>query len=237
MICLSIFVFCYRMQEANADSFLEEFSPLSEALVSVNAQNANIARSGLYITIGAEKCFKPFASKFFEGVGNVGLSGALDEIRGMETFRNLHSIAFDNSDSMSFATKKEKFFFGREDSIQVMWDYCILSKMEVENSAEELDEGDHMHLENFNMWAEFFSKYGTLPAAQENEVMDLFKYFIGRDMILLAEGVNNHGDETVVSDGEVENMETESILHDNIHTDTLSKCEQWYLKFKANNGK
>ena len=156
----------------------------------------------------------------------------------METFRNLHSIAFDNSDSMSFATKKEKFFFGREDSIQVLWDYCILSKMEVENSAEELDEGDHMHLENFNMWAEFFSKYGTLPAAQENEVMDLFKYFIGRDMILLAEGVNNHGDETQLdSEGEVENMETEAILHDNIHTDTLSKCEQWYLKFKANNGK
>ena len=65
----------------------------------------------------------------------------------METFCNLHSIAFDNSDSMSFAAKKEKFFFGREDSIQIMWDYCILSKMEVEKSAEELDEGDHMHLD------------------------------------------------------------------------------------------
>ena len=53
--------------------------------------------------------------------------------------------------------------------------------------------------------------------------MDLFKYFIGRDMILLAEGVNNHGDETQLdSDGEVENMETESFLHDNTHTDTLS---------------
>ena len=81
------------MQRANTDSFLEEFSPLSEALVTVNALNASIARSGFYITIGTERCFKPFASKFFEGTGNVGLSVALDEIRGMETFRNLHSIA------------------------------------------------------------------------------------------------------------------------------------------------
>ena len=113
------------MQRANADSFLEEFSPLLEALVTVNALNASIARSGFYITIGTERCFKPFASKFFEGTGNVGLSGALDEIRGMETFRNIHSIAFDNSDSMSFAERKEKFFFGKDNNIQVMWDYCI----------------------------------------------------------------------------------------------------------------
>ena len=166
------------MQRANADSFLEEFSPLSEALVTVNALNASIARSGFYITIGTERCFKPFASKFFEGTGNVGLSGALDEIRGMETFRNIHSIAFDNSDSMSFAERKEKFFFGKDNNIQVMWDYCILSKLEVEQSSEELDEGDHMHLDNFTIWAEFFSKYGTLPATQENEIMDLFKYLL-----------------------------------------------------------
>ena len=98
------------MQRANADSFLEEFSPLSEALVSVNAPNATIARTGFYITIGTEKCFKPFASKFFEGIGSIGLSGALDEIRGMETFHNLHSIAFDNSDSMSFAERKRNSF-------------------------------------------------------------------------------------------------------------------------------
>ena len=93
-------------------------------------------------TIGTEKCFKPFASKYFEGIGNVGLSGALDETRGMETFRDLHSIACNSSDSMSFVDKKEKFFFGKEDNIQVMWDYCILSKLDVEKSSEEVDEGD-----------------------------------------------------------------------------------------------
>ena len=35
----------------------------------------------------------------FRGLGSIGLSIALDEIRGMETFRNLHFIAFDNSDA------------------------------------------------------------------------------------------------------------------------------------------
>ena len=226
------------MQRANEDSFLEELSPLSEALVTINTFNASIARSGFYITIGTERCFKPFASKFFEGTGNVGLSGALDEIRGMETFRNVHFITFDNSDSMSFAERKEKFFFGKDNNIQVMWDYCILAKMEVEQSSEELDEGDHMHLDNFNIWAEFFSKYGTLPASQENEIMDLFKYFVGRDMLLLAEGVNNNVENTQLdNEEELEDMETESMLHDNVHTDSMSKCELWYLKFKASCGK
>ena len=54
------------MQGANADSFLEELSPLSE--VSVNIQNANIARTGFYITMGTEKCFKPSASKFLKAL-------------------------------------------------------------------------------------------------------------------------------------------------------------------------
>ena len=82
------------MSRTNADSFLEEFSPLSEALLpNINAQNANNSTTSFYVTIGTEKCFKLFVSKFFDGIGNIGLSGALDGIRGMETFRNLHSIA------------------------------------------------------------------------------------------------------------------------------------------------
>ena len=46
-------------------------------------------------------------------------------------------------------------------------------------------------------------------------------------MVLLATGVvNNNIYSQVESDGEEENIETESIMHDNIHTDTLSNCEQ-----------
>ena len=117
------------MSRTNADSFLEEFSPLSEALLpNINAQNANNSTTSFYVTIGTEKCFKPFVSKFFDGIGNIGLSGALDGIRGMETFHNLHSIAFVNSDKMSATEKRDRIFFGSSDNIQVLWDYCILSK-------------------------------------------------------------------------------------------------------------
>ena len=57
-------------------------------------------------------------------------------------------------------------------------------------------------------------------------------------MILLAEGVDNNVENTQLeSEEEVENMEMESVLYDNIHTDSMSKCKQWYLKFKARSGK
>ena len=57
-------------------------------------------------------------------------------------------------------------------------------------------------------------------------------------MLLLAERVNNPVEDTQLdSDGEIENIKMESILHDNVHTDTLSKCERWYLRFNASNGK
>ena len=68
--------------------------------------------------------------------------------------------------------------------------------------------------------------------------MNLFKYFVGGDMFLLAAGVNNNVENTQLeSDEEVENMETESVLHYNVYTDSLSKCELWFLKFKASSGK
>ena len=61
--------------------------------------------------------------------------------------------------------------------------------------------------------------------------MDLFIYFCARDVILEAgKFLSNAGneDETQI---EVENeMETESILHDDTSIDTLSKIEKFYLK-------
>ena len=63
------------MQRANADSFLEDFSPLSEALVTAYLMNAGISRPGFHFTIGTEKCFKPLASQFFEGLGTLDYQG------------------------------------------------------------------------------------------------------------------------------------------------------------------
>ena len=71
------------------------------------------------------------------------------------------------------------------------------------------DKGDQTHLEKFDNWAEFYATHYTLLASQENEIMHLFKYFIGRDLLLLASGVENNKETTQAeSDGENDRMET-----------------------------
>ena len=122
----------------NPDSFLEELTPMSEALVSVSIGDQQAAGSitSFFDTIGNEKCFKPFSSKFFDGLGNVRISSSLDEIRGMATFRNVHSLASDISDELSTTDKRNRFFFGNSDNMTIVWDYCILSKMESESSED-----------------------------------------------------------------------------------------------------
>ena len=37
----------------------------------------------------------------------------------------------------------------------------------------------------FWKWTDLCGKHKTLPATQEDEISDLFKYFIGRDNLLL----------------------------------------------------
>ena len=226
---------------SNPDSFLEEFSPLSEALIATTQFRNQTAAAimSYFITIGTEKCFKPFASRFFKGIGNIRVSAALDEIRGMATFRNVHSFAHDISDKMSIAEIKEKFFFGSNDNLPVVWDYCILAKLELDNSEEERDESDEMQCEIFQKLSAFYERTGTFAAYFENEIMDLFRYFCGRDMILEANNVlgtdiNIENTELIADD---EEMETESILHDDTTIDTLSDAEKFYLKYSATNGK
>ena len=65
---------------------------------------------------------------------------------------------------MSNAEIKEKFFFGSNDNMTVVWDYCILSKMEVDNSEEEVDESDEMQFEIFQRLSTFYEQNGTFAA-------------------------------------------------------------------------
>ena len=99
--------------DATADSFLEDFSPLSQALIGaqIDRREQAVSVSGFFITIENEKCFRCFDSALDEGHGNVGISFALDEICRKETFRNICLLAHDNSSSMSVAEIKNKFFF------------------------------------------------------------------------------------------------------------------------------
>ena len=68
LFCNKLCNICHsnRMERSNTDSFLEEFSPLSEALIAANLQNTSISSTLVYATIGAEKSFQPFASKFLK---------------------------------------------------------------------------------------------------------------------------------------------------------------------------
>ena len=80
---------------ARSDSFLEDFSPLSQALVGAHSdrRELSITASNVSITIENEKCFRCFDSAFAERHGSVEISFALDKIRGMETFRNVFCIS------------------------------------------------------------------------------------------------------------------------------------------------
>ena len=46
----------------------------------------------------------------------------------------------------------------------VVWDFCILSKMEADNSEEEFDESDEMQFEIFQKLSQFYEQHGTLAA-------------------------------------------------------------------------
>ena len=96
-----------------------------------------------------------------------------------------------------------------------------------------------MQLDIFEALALFYDVHKTLPATQEGEIMDLFKYFIERDMLWLASKVVNNEVNMDNEQKECENaeMETDSVLHDDVNSDTLSKAEQFYLKFRGNSGK
>ena len=86
----------------------------------------------------------------------------------------------------------------------------------------------------------FFLAHSTLKVSQDNIIMEVFGYFVNRDMILEAstmqklQEVNAEG--TLVEEEEEiirEEMETESFLHDNLDFDTLSNAELFYTNYEG----
>ena len=81
-----------------------------------------------------------------------------------------------------------------------------------------------MHLENFEGYAKFFATFKTLEAKYADEIMDLFRYFVGRDMILLANDMEreNAQNEEITQVKSEDGMDMDYILHDNDRTDILT---------------
>ena len=131
----------YRM-EGNGFDFLEDLTPLSQALVQPSATPPSAysnlpTGSFVVIMINADICFKKFETRFLAGIGEANVSRTLEQIRETSVFRDLTSIVWDNSDTISLDSRKKSFFFGKRANLQVMWEYCSLSKIDMEESGDE----------------------------------------------------------------------------------------------------
>jgi len=225
---------------ANNNILFDEYDSLSAPLVTITPRTAAATPTCVFVTIGSEKCFKLFENRFSRGMGNARLSEVMDEIRGTSVFRDLLHFSFDNSGTLSDKDRKEKFFFGHTSNLQTMWEYCSVSKVDIELSHGLLDDGDIMRLEDFNMLMEFYNNNKTLKVSDEDLILEVFKYFVGRDMILEASMMQSNlerlEDGTLLQEeeeGKIDDMETESVLHDNLEFDKLSNAELFYKNCKV----
>ena len=82
----------------------------------------------------------------------------LDEIRGTGVFKNLVQIISDISGELSTEIKKENFFFGSRYNLKIVWEYCVLAKIDLDENPGILDDGDRMRLEDFKMLMDFYLK-------------------------------------------------------------------------------
>ena len=76
---------------------------------------------------------------FLAGIGEANLSRTLEQIRETTVFQDLTSIVWDNSDTIPLDSRKKSFFFGKCSNLQIMWENCYLSKVDMDISGEELD--------------------------------------------------------------------------------------------------
>ena len=102
--------------EGNGLDFLEDLTPLSQALVQPTATPPSAYANlpiGSFVVINADICFKKFETRFLAGIGEANVSRTLDQIRETTVFRDLTSIVWDNSDTIPLDARIKSFFFGK----------------------------------------------------------------------------------------------------------------------------
>ena len=111
---------------------------------------------------------------------------------------------------MSAAEIKNNFFFDSTEKIKIIWDYCILSKLEADSSSEVLDESDDMQSEifKFKQLESLYARHKTFPVQMEQDIMDLFRYYCARDVILEASKHLEHNNDETQVDSEKDDMGT-----------------------------
>ena len=139
---------------------MDDLSPLSQALIQTAitppSAYANLP-TGSFIVLNGNICFRKFETRFLAGIGEANISRTLEQIRETSGFRDWPTIVWDNSDTLSLEARKKRFFFGKRTNLQLMWEYCYLSKIDLEQSGETLDQSDLMIVEDFKRLMEFYN--------------------------------------------------------------------------------
>ena len=144
----------------------------------------------------------------------------MEQIRETSGFRDLTSIVWDYSDTSPLDARKKSFFFGKRTNLQLMWEYCYLSKIDLEQSGEELDQSDLMIVEDFKRLMEFYNRERTFKVSDDETMMDIFRFFIEKDLMFeatllaekeLASNVQEEGEVNVNQDANEGNEDTEVI--------------------------
>ena len=244
----------YRMNNANNEEdadFLDDLSPLSEALISYPIQPPIAYMDlppGSFITISSELCFKKFDIRFLNVVGDANISRTLGQIRENSVFRDLCTIVWDNSDTSTLDARKKNFFFGKRTNQQLALEYCILSFYETEESRSELDESDIMMMDEFKRILDFYKAEKTMLVKDDSLYMDIFNFFASRDMDLeatiLAEKELEVPYNVMVEHNLVEEKAPELVDADEVMEDinplseyTLSRAEKFYMDCDVKNPK
>ena len=134
---------------------------------------------------------------------------------------------------------KNFFFFDPRYNLKIMWEYCCLSKLDLDENPGILDDGDRMRIEDFKMLMDFYLKNKTLKVSDDETIMEIFSYFVNRDMILLASLVQQteQQEENIMVSREEEEkenaMETEVLPIAELDFDILSEAEKIFMNYKG----
>ena len=167
-------------------NLFEDSEDSSMPLLIANSRSVTARPTCVFITIGSEKCFKVFENRFCKGMADLRLSEMLEEIRGTGVFKNLVQIILDISGALSDEVRKENLFFSSRYNLKIMWEYCTLSKFDLDENPGILDDGDKMRIEDYQQLMDFYLKYKTLKVIDEDTIMEIFNYFVNQDMIVVA---------------------------------------------------
>jgi len=85
-----------------------------------------------------------------------------------------------------------------------MWEYCCLFKFDLDENPGMLDDGARMRMEDFKTLFDFYLRHNTLKVSDVKLILEIFSYFVNRDMILLASLMQQteQQEENVVLSGE-----------------------------------